>query len=199
MSSHPNIPADYGLTAEYLRTLFTLEEPAGVLRYKRRPVWMFADGKHSAEHTCNNWNNQCAGKEVNPGASDYKKVRILCPDGIKHRIKVHNIIECMRTGKWPNVKIDHINRDSLDNSFENLRPVTGSQSAMNRGVFKNSESGVTGVCWFEHVQKWFAYIYVKGVRIKLYYGDNFDDAVAARKAGELKYFGEYRRCQGTSR
>lgn len=46
-------------------------------------------------------------------------------------IKRSHIIFLFATGKWPELQIDHINGDSLDDRFENLREVTPTQNAWN--------------------------------------------------------------------
>ena len=44
------------------------------------------------------------------------------------------------------LSIDHINRDTLDNTRENLRIATRSEQNINQGMQKNNTSGVKGVC-----------------------------------------------------
>ena len=51
-----------------------------------------------------------------------------------------------------------------------------------------SKSGIRGVCWNERKGKWRANIGFKGKKIDLGYYDNIDDAIAARKAAEEKYY-----------
>jgi hypothetical protein len=54
-------------------------------------------------------------------------------------------------GEWPKLEIDHINRNSLDDSIANLRDVTGSVNNMNQGETKANKSGFKGV--FKHYEK----------------------------------------------
>jgi hypothetical protein len=51
-----------------------------------------------------------------------------------------------------------------------------------------SKSGVRGVCWDDRKGKWRANIGFKGQKFDLGYYDNIDDAIAARKAAEEKYY-----------
>ena len=53
---------------------------------------------------------------------------------------------------------------------------------------QRSKSGVRGVCWNERRQKWRANIGFKGQKYDLGSFDSFEEAVAARKAAEEKYF-----------
>lgn len=59
---------------------------------------------------------------------------------------------------------------------------------LDKHVNKNSHSGHTGVCWRENMQKYYAYIMVNRKQIPLGYYENMEDAIAARKAAEEKYF-----------
>lgn len=89
--------------------------------------------------------------------------------------------------------IDHKygNASRYDNRKSNIRIVTPSQNGMNKPLLKNNTSGVTGVSFNKRKQKWESYITVNNKRKGLGYFDNFEDAVAARKEAEEKYFGEY--------
>ena len=49
-------------------------------------------------------------------------------------------------------RVDHINRDSLDNQDFNLRLATCSQNQANREVNKNNTSGFKGVSWDKGTQ-----------------------------------------------
>ncbi len=54
-------------------------------------------------------------------------------------------------------------------------------------VRKNNSSGITGVDWLKNVQRWRATICFQGRRIYLGKFVQFEDAVRARKAAEVKY------------
>ena len=86
---------------------------------------------------------------------------------------------------------DHINHDIKDNRKSNLRIVTYQQNAMNRMIYSNNTSGVTGVSWNNRDQVWVACITYKYNTIRLGCYTDFDKAVKARKEAEKKYFGEY--------
>lgn len=53
---------------------------------------------------------------------------------------------------------------------------------------QNNRTGHIGVCWREPVHKFYAYIMVNRKQISLGLYEKLDDAIAARKAGEGKYF-----------
>lgn len=54
-------------------------------------------------------------------------------------------------------------------------------------------SGVCGVVRSSHGKKWRAQIWHNNKNVNLGTFDTFEEAYAARKAGEEKYFGEYAR------
>lgn len=89
------------------------------------------------------------------------------------------------------IKIDHIDRNPLNNKKINLRYCTTQQNNMNISLSKNNTSSITGVCWHSQVGKWRAYIMLDRRQINLGLFDDFEDAVKARKEAEQKYFGEF--------
>lgn len=86
---------------------------------------------------------------------------------------------------------DHKNTNGLDNRRSNLRDATFSQNGMNKSLQRNNTSGVTGVRWDKHQNKWTAKIKVNRNTISLGSYCSKDDAVKARKEAEKKYFGEF--------
>ena len=88
---------------------------------------------------------------------------------------------------------DHINGDKLDNRKENIRFILQPENSINRGKGENNTSGHVGVSWNKREEKWTAKIQVNGKKIHLGYFTDSQDAIAARKQAEIKYFGEYRR------
>lgn len=116
-------------------------------------------------------------------------VTAYCPATMNHILLHRLIMNCDNN----NLYIDHIhgNKTRNDNRKSNLRTATPSQNTMNKPLLKNNTSGVTGVSWNKRKGEWESYITIDGKRKGLGYFSNFDDAVAARKDAEEKYFGEY--------
>lgn len=88
------------------------------------------------------------------------------------------------TGQWPVNKVDHKDRNPLNNRWENLRDVTKSVDAQNRSVGKNNKSGVRGVFWNTRQERWQAQITLDRRHRHLGLFVDFDKAVAARKIAE---------------
>lgn len=100
--------------------------------------------------------------------------------------KAHRVIWKMMTGEEP-IEVDHIDGVRANNKFENLRGVDSQANRRNAARSKNNTSGVTGVSWAKHVNKWTAQITVNYRAINLGIYDSFDEAVAVRKKAELEY------------
>jgi hypothetical protein len=92
-------------------------------------------------------------------------------------------------GEWPS-EIDHIDRNRANNAISNLRSVTTSQNRQNSGLSRRSTSGVSGVSWDKRRGKWKAHIGIGYKKFQVRY-DTKAEAIAARKAAEAKYFGEF--------
>lgn len=91
-------------------------------------------------------------------------------------------------GDWPTQNIDHINQDRTDNRIDNLRDVSQGENSKNQRRRGNNTSGVTGVYWDTDRKKWAAAIHLPGRKcVALGRYDKLADAVAARKAAEVKY------------
>lgn len=121
------------------------------------------------------------------GAFDKYGYQVIRVDRVLY--KAHRLAWLYMYGAWPTKNIDHKNRIKSDNRIDNLRDVGQSENTFNAGVRANNTSGVTGVRWAADRNKWEARIRVN-YRI-LYLGrfNGKEDAIAARKNAEQKYFG----------
>lgn len=104
----------------------------------------------------------------------YLKVYIL-----GKRVYAHRLAYALQTGCWPKGEIDHINGDSTDNRFCNLRDVDRKENCRNVGVSPKSRSGIMGVNWHEKGNKWRAR--VKSGKKEFYLG-LFESRFAAEAA-----------------
>jgi hypothetical protein len=109
--------------------------------------------------------------------------------GVKRKLlRIHRVIWAICYGRWPVGDIDHINGDRADNRIANLREATRQENLRNSKKSATNASGVTGVFWQTRGRRWIAVIGGPGTRTYHYLGcfENFEDAVAARKAAEAK-------------
>lgn len=125
-------------------------------------------------HTSNN-NKYAYRKDKN---TDYKK------DVFMHRL----ITKCPKYKE-----VDHIDGNSLNNQRKNLRICTRSENAMNTGISKTNTSGFKGVMWHKRDKAWRAGIKKKGKHIHLGNFKDKEEAIEARRKGEIKYHGRFRR------
>lgn len=167
---------------ETLRKLLRCEPEIGKLFWRERPVWMFS-GKH-CESTCRGWNKRLAGKEAftAPDARNYLTGRIF-----NETFKAHRVIWALYYGEWPDHEVCHDDGDPANNRIDNLYDGTHEVNMKNVKKSKNNTSGMTGVYWDKQRDKWNPKIKVNGKSIHLGYFDTFEEAVAARKAAEIKY------------
>lgn len=101
-------------------------------------------------------------------------------------IEMHRYLFKVQEGLY----IDHINRNKLDNRSCNLRYITPSSNGFNADMQGNNTSGKVGVSYNKQNNNWVAHIGYNFQHIYLGSYIRFEDAVRAREAAELKYFGE---------
>ena len=99
-------------------------------------------------------------------------------------LRFHKLV----TGTTAEVIIDHINRNKLDNRKCNLRIATASVNAINRGLQSNNTTGYKGVYFDKRRRVRKAWVKVSGKLITLGSYPKKEEAIAARQAGEEKYY-----------
>ena len=155
---------------ETLRQLLRYEPDTG------RLFWLPREGERPG------WNGRYAGKEAFTAidSEGYRSGKIF---GASFR--AHRVIWAMQTGAWPVDEVDHRDRDTQNNRWDNLREATRSQNAMNRAA--------DGVFYAAHRKRWVAEIVAGGKVIRLGGFVSRDDALSARAAAEIEHHGVFGR------
>lgn len=85
--------------------------------------------------------------------------------------------------------IDHIDGDTLNNSWSNLRVVTPTENNMNRKITSNSKTGVLGVLLRTRGKKTRYEVQINNNNKYEYLGtyEDFFEAVCVRKSKEIEY------------
>lgn len=114
----------------------------------------------------------------------YAQARDLGRDSI---ILMHRLI----MEPSPDMVVDHINHNKLDNRKANLRVCKQAYNAKNVSKPVTNTSGYVGVYWDKEKSKWNAKIGYNNKSIDLGYFNDIEEAVIARDEAEMKYFGEF--------
>ena len=91
------------------------------------------------------------------------------------------------------LEVDHRNGDGLDNRRENLRVCTHAENMQNRAQHRNNTSGVTGVYWHRHRNKWAVQLRVNGKKVSLGHFSEMEEAKRVRDDAARRYHGEFAR------
>ena len=153
------------LTKEILDERFVIDLEAGIILNRIKTAWRTRVGEEAG----------C----LNPDG--YRRVIINGRSYLVSRIIWFYAYEC-----WPDC-IDHLNHERADNRLCNLRSVTNAENSRNRSKSSRNKSGVTGVCWRNHANKWQAHIRVNGKLIHLGYFNNIADAITARRSAKVEH------------
>jgi len=160
---HKNPP----LTWERLDELFHVDPIAGTLTWKK-----------------NSGKKNMIGKVAGDRSHRFGYV-CVCIDRVdykRHRLIWFYVHKC-----WPVNDLDHIDGVRDNDGISNLREASRAQNCWNSTIPKTNKSGHKGVSWCKKSQKWRVNIRANGAWRHLGLFDNIEDAVAARKAGEIQF------------
>ena len=179
------------LTAEYVRQILDYNPETGEFRWKERTPEMFEDtSQRSKNNRCAIWNGRYAGSIA--GGINGVGYRFVWVDRRRPYL-AHRLAWLYMIGEWPKNEIDHIDGDSLNNRFSNLREATRSENEHNTGVRSNNTSGYKGVCWNGKASKWQSQIMVRRRKIYLGIFDRIEDAAAAYAKAARELHGDFAR------
>jgi hypothetical protein len=160
-------PKDDDFNAEYLRSILKYDPDTGLC------VWLDSIGaakKGSIAGSC----RKNGRRVIKIGSRAYQAPRLAW---------------LYMTGEWPETTVDHEDRNPSNDKWSNLRLATKAQQARNQILHSHNTSGILGV--YERGGKYCAAIKFNYRQIWLGTFDTEEEAIDARRAAELKYFGEF--------
>ena len=87
----------------------------------------------------------------------YKQIHLTDDCGKRHPLLIHRLIAIHYIDNPEDKRcVDHIDRNRLNNSLENLRWATYSENNQNKGLMKTNKTGYCGVS-YEKVRKKYRY------------------------------------------
>lgn len=90
-------------------------------------------------------------------------------------------------------RVDHFDRDGLNDLRTNLRPATAAQNTYNIGLTKNNRSGHKGVSWYVAGATWEARIRRDGKQVFLGRFKDIGEAAHAYREAATELHGEFSR------
>jgi HNH endonuclease/AP2 domain len=166
--------------------LITPDELKKVLHYNPETgvwTWLVTRGRYARLGTIAG--SQLLAKRSN---SPYQRIKINGRHYLSHRLAFLYML-----GQWPINQPDHINTNTLDNRWKNLREATPSQNQANRRARKDNKTGFKGVYFCKTSKKFKAETQVNGKTIRLGYFLDAKSAADAYKKSVEKHFGEFAR------
>ena len=112
-----------------------------------------------------------------------KDYKFCCSKGYARCNRFNNLLHRIILDAKENEVVDHINGNTFDNRKQNLRITDNTNNCRNNKCL--------GVSYRKDRKKWRAYITVNKRQITLGMYETREEALEARKNGELEYFGEY--------
>ena len=171
-------PTDFEsfLTWEALTDVLSYDPATGEFRWVKSPR--------------NGWNGRIAG-HVDHAKGGYRYIKLSGRAFLTSRLAwLHE------TKEWPAGVVDHINGNRIDDRWENLRDVEQAKNALNKSLNRNNLTGIPGV----HAEQgqYIARIAIGRRRKFLGAFDTPEEAAAARREAEERYYGEYRRADAAA-
>lgn len=166
------------ISQQELQERLSYDPKSGLLTWKVRPESMFPSKRAWAI-----WNTRYSNKPAFTSVNkDGYRVGAINNVGLR----AVRVIYKLMTGLEPEM-VDHIDGDTLNDSWINLRNVNaaGNQKNMKKSIV--NKSGVTGVNWNSANNRWQVLIGHEGKSIYIGIFECLNDAINARKLAETKY------------
>lgn len=111
--------------------------------------------------------------------------RVIYINGVRYG--ANRLAILYMTGKYPSGVVDHIDQNTLNNSYDNLRDVSKLVNSHNRSMQRNNSSGVNGVYWSTRDGKYRVQITIDSKTKSIGMYSTLFEAACARKAADRKY------------
>ena len=105
-----------------------------------------------------------------------------------HRLMAENFIP----NPHNKPEVDHIDRNPLNNCISNLRWATKSENQLNKNIYSNNSSTISGIYFHQKSSKFIVRLTINGKRKYVGSFKTFDSAVKARNESEEIHFSEFR-------
>jgi hypothetical protein len=167
---------DRDISPDVVREIFSYNPDSGALIFnKRARKWFKTDKAWTV------FNKRFAGKETGSiGSNGY-----LQTDFLGKKYLTHRIAWICHYGAPIADKIDHWDRNRLNNRIANLSAVPDSFNRKNLSISKTNTSGVVGVYWSKRQNKWGAFITENNKQRHLGFFDTKSEASESRANAEL--------------
>ncbi len=120
---------DDNLTVSFIQSILDYDASDGTFKWKYR------------QDASKAWNTRWPGKNAGFARKDgYVLIRIN-----NKRYLAHRLAWFLHHGTWPNLFLDHINKNPNDNRIENLRECTTAENGWNRNAQSNASTGFKNV------------------------------------------------------
>jgi hypothetical protein len=167
---------------DYLLECFRYED--GKLYWLPRPREHFSNDYAWRIH-----NSREAGNEAGAiGGYEGQKRCIISIN--KEKFMRYRIVWAIHHGDCP-FRIDHKDRNSLNDRIENLRPASQSQNNANSAIRSNNTSGYKGVRWDKTLKRWRAYLHFNGNQCYLGSFESAEEAHEVYMKAARDHFGEF--------
>lgn len=149
-----------------LKTVLHYEPLTGVFTWKYRPRELF-----KSDRSFKQWNSGNAGKAAGWLEKREDGYEVICISIFGRRCLAHRLAWLYMTGDQPPKSIDHKNRISTDNRWDNLRDGKGINDK-NKSLASTNTSGEVGATYDRKRKKWKASgsVRLRGKSIKVHLG-----------------------------
>lgn len=106
-----------------------------------------------------------------------------------NHLLAHRVAWALQYGDWPDMRIDHINRNRSDNNIRNLRLATHQQNMFNTKTPTTNSVGIKGA--HKERGRFRSQIKAGGFRLNLGMFDTPEQAHEAYKAAAIRLHGEF--------